>query len=181
MAKKKKTKASPVSKPKPVSQPSQRHQTQPGERARLRAARQTAKRQRMRTFYGIASVVVLGVLALVIFRILPNEAASLPAEITVQEAYEKYQEGAFLLDVREPEEWEDYHVPDTTLIPLSELAGRVNEIPRDQEVVVVCRSGNRSQEGRDILLAAGFERVTSMSGGVLDWREAGFPTEEGIP
>jgi len=46
---------------------------------------------------------------------------------------------------------------------------------------VVCRSGNRSQEGRDILLEAGFEDVTSMAGGVLDWREAGYPVEVGTP
>lgn len=182
MAKKKKTKPSPANKVKPVSQPSQRHQAQPGQRARLRAARQAARRQRMKTFYGIAGVVVLGVMALILYGVLnkaaqPAEATPAPTEITVSEAYERYQQGAFLLDVREPDEWEDYHVPDSTLIPLSQLAGRVDELPRDQEIVVICRSGNRSQDGRDILLEAGFENVTSMSGGVLEWREAGYPVE----
>jgi len=44
---------------------------------------------------------------------------------------------------------------------------------------VVCRSGNRSQAGRDILLNAGFTKVTSMSGGLNEWRSLGFPTVTG--
>lgn len=104
-------------------------------------------------------------------------ANKLPAEITINEAYQKYQDGAFLLDVRTPEEWNDFHAPGTTLIPLNELEGRLDEVPRDREVVVICRSGNRSQAGRDILGQAGFERVTSMSGGLNAWRDAGYPVE----
>ena len=77
------------------------------------------------------------------------------------------------------DEWDEYHIPDTTLIPLGQLAGRVSEVPEGVQIVVVCRSGNRSQEGRDILLQAGFEDVTSMAGGVSTWREAGYPIEAG--
>jgi len=80
------------------------------------------------------------------------------------------------LDVRTPEEWVDFHAPNSTLIPLDELESRVNELPRDQEIVVVCRSGNRSQVGRDILRNAGFDQVSSMSGGLNAWRSAGYPT-----
>jgi rhodanese-related sulfurtransferase len=104
---------------------------------------------------------------------------ALPAEISVDEAHAKYQEGTFLLDVRTPEEWEEYHAPGTTLIPLDELPNRLNELPRDQEIVVVCRSGNRSQVGRDTLLNAGFNQVTSMAGGLNQWRAAGYPTVSG--
>lgn len=100
-------------------------------------------------------------------------------EVTVAEAYDKYTQGVFLLDVRTQEEWESFHAPDTTLIPLDELANRVSELPKDQEIVVVCRSGNRSQEGRDILLDAGFTNVSSMAGGLNDWRAAGYPTVSG--
>jgi len=63
-----------------------------------------------------------------------------------------------------------------TLIPLDQLQARLNELPKDKEVLVVCRSGNRSQEGRDILLAAGFN-ATSMAGGMKDWYAKGFPVE----
>lgn len=105
-----------------------------------------------------------------------SSTAGLPAAISVEEAYQKYSQGTFLLDVRTQEEWDEYHAPDTTLIPLDELPARLNELPRDQEIVVVCRSGNRSQQGRDILLDAGFTQVTSMDGGLKAWRNAGYPT-----
>jgi rhodanese-related sulfurtransferase len=116
------------------------------------------------------------VVAAVVF--INNQMTSgLSAVITVDEAYERYQAGAFLLDVRTQEEWDEFHVPGTTLIPLDELAERVNEVPPEEEIVVICRSGNRSQDGRDILLRAGFEQVTSMDGGVNDWADSGYPIE----
>jgi len=104
---------------------------------------------------------------------------SLPSEISVEQAHEKYDAGVFFLDVRTPEEWDAVHIPNTTLIPLDELSSRTNELPKDQEIVVVCRSGNRSQQGRDILKSAGFEQVTSMSGGVTQWSANGYPTTSG--
>ena len=101
--------------------------------------------------------------------------SALPAEISVDEAYAKYPNGAFFLDVRTQEEWDQFHAPQSTLIPLDQLASRVNEVPRDRPIVVVCRSGNRSQQGRDILLQAGFPQVTSMAGGLTEWRSKGYP------
>jgi rhodanese-related sulfurtransferase len=105
------------------------------------------------------------------------QQVELALNISVDEAYEMYQTGEYLLDVRTQEEWDEFHIPGTTLIPLDELENRVNEVPGDQNVVVVCRSGNRSQVGRDILLGAGFTQVTSMDGGVNEWRDKGYPTE----
>lgn len=96
---------------------------------------------------------------------------------SVQEAYGLYQEGVFFLDVREQSEWDSFHIPNTTLIPLGELPNRLNELPTDQPIVIVCRTGNRSQEGRGILLAAGFTNVTSMTGGVTEWSNLGYPIE----
>lgn len=127
----------------------------------------------------IVQIGLLIIVALLVYLIAltGNAKAGLPAEISVDEAYSMYQEGAFVLDVRTVEEWNEYHAPNTTLIPLDQLASRVDEVPRDRQIVVVCRSGNRSQEGRDILLAAGFTRVTSMAGGLNEWRERGYPIE----
>ena len=109
----------------------------------------------------------------------PVAAAPLPDTITVAEAAAKRAAGAFVLDVRTPEEWADYHIPGATLIPLDQLETRLNEVPKDKEVVVVCRSGNRSQPGRDILKNAGFSQVTSMSGGLKEWQAANLPTVTG--
>ena len=108
-----------------------------------------------------------------------DTTAALPKEITVAEAAQLRDQGAFILDVREQDEWNDYHIPGATLIPLGELSSRLNEVPQDQTVVVVCRSGNRSASGRDILLNAGFTQVTSMAGGVSTWRSQGLETVSG--
>ncbi len=132
-----------------------------------------------------SQMIVLAVTALVIVllvvwgnsRAKSNPSSALPAEISVSEAYDKYQSGAYLLDVRTQEEWDEFHAPNTTLIPLDQLSSRLNEIPHGKEIVVVCRSGNRSQQGRDILLNGGFEQVTSMQGGLNEWRASGYPVE----
>jgi len=109
----------------------------------------------------------------------PAAPATLPAAVSVAEAAALRDAGAFVLDVRQPEEWAEVHIPGATLIPLGELPGRVAEVPRDRDVVVVCHSASRSQAGQDILLGAGYLRVTSMTGGVREWQAAGLPTESG--
>lgn len=130
-----------------------------------------------------AGVVILGIILVtqVLNRPSPASAVSdaLPAEVSAAEAAALRDGGAFVLDVRQPEEWAEYHVPDSTLIPLGELPNRLNELPRDREIVIVCRSGNRSSQARDILLDAGFTQVTSMAGGLNDWRAQGFVTVPG--
>ena len=132
----------------------------------------------------IVQVGILIVVGLLIFLIASlggeqaGNAGNLPALVSVDEAHQMYQDGTFVLDVRTPEEWNDFHAPNTTLIPLDELAARVNELPKDQPILVVCRSGNRSKTGRDILLQAGFN-ATSMEGGLNAWRDSGYPTVSG--
>jgi rhodanese-related sulfurtransferase len=98
-------------------------------------------------------------------------------EVSVAEAALMQADGAFVLDVREPSEWASGHIPGATLIPLGQLASRLDEVPRDRGVVVVCRTGNRSAQGRDILLGAGYQAVTSMSGGMSAWIAQGRPVE----
>ena len=127
----------------------------------------------------------LGIIVLIfagIFLTRPGAAASstgLSREVSVSEAAAMRDAGAFVLDVREPSEWNQVHIPGATLIPLGELASRVDELPKDQEIVVVCHSGNRSAQGRDILLSAGFDQVTSMAGGMTQWEAAGLETTSG--
>jgi rhodanese-related sulfurtransferase len=127
---------------------------------------------------GIA-LVVITITSVMVMNQTPSSVKTLPSEISVDDAYEMYNEGAFLLDVRTQEEWDEYHAPGTTLIPLDELPDRLAEVPTDQTIVVVCRSGNRSQQGRDILLDAGYEQVTSMADGLKTWRTLGYPVSTG--
>jgi rhodanese-related sulfurtransferase len=127
-----------------------------------------------------AQIGVLLIVALIVFLLLQmggRNNNALASTVSVDEAHAMAQNGAFVLDVRTVEEWNEFHAPDSTLIPLDQLASRLNEVPRDRQIVVVCRSGNRSQQGRDILLNAGFEQVTSMTGGLNEWRASGFPIE----
>jgi rhodanese-related sulfurtransferase len=147
----------------------------------------TAPRRGM-PLWGIVTIVLLVVAALGASALVwlnnsanpaasaPAQAEKLPANISVAQAYDLYQQGTFVLDVRTQEEWDEYHAPNTTLIPLDQLESRLNELPKDKPIVVICRSGNRSQEGRNILLNAGFN-ATSVDGGLSTWREAGYPTE----
>jgi len=109
----------------------------------------------------------------------PGAGVALPDEIDVAAAARERDAGAFILDVREPDEWAAGHIPGATLIPLGQLTARAGEVPTDRDVVVVCRSGNRSAQGRDILRAAGLTQVTSMAGGMKAWTAAGNPTTAG--
>jgi rhodanese-related sulfurtransferase len=103
----------------------------------------------------------------------------LAAEISVQQAKQRFDDGTYLVDVRTPEEWNEMHVEGAVLIPLDELPNRLTEVPKGQPVMVICRSGNRSATGRDILKNAGFQQVTSVAGGIRQWSAAGYPTVSG--
>lgn len=141
------------------------------------------KQQANRTWIWIIALVTVVATGLMAFTLLNQDtapsAAANPREISVDAAYEKRESGAFILDVREQHEWDQVHIPGATLIPLAQLPNRISEVPADQEIVVVCRSGNRSQEGRDILRSAGFEQVTSMACGMNVWSAKGYPTASG--
>lgn len=86
----------------------------------------------------------------------------------------------WLLDVREPEEWVAGHAPAARHIPLGELGARSGEIPADQTVYVICRSGNRSAHATHALNGAGW-RAVNVVGGMHEWEAAGRPmvSEEG--
>ncbi|HVN15513.1 MAG TPA: rhodanese-like domain-containing protein [Anaerolineales bacterium] len=118
----------------------------------------------------------LGIFVLIAIAFLYfNSKQAFPTEISVAQAHEKYQQGALFVDVRTQEEWDQMHIANSTLIPLNDLQGRLGELPRDRDIVVVCKSGVRSKEGVAILRQAGFTRATCMSGGIQAWTAAGYP------
>jgi rhodanese-related sulfurtransferase len=83
-------------------------------------------------------------------------------------------DGAWLLDVREDEEWAAGYAPGARHIPLGQLGARTAEIPQDQTVYVICRSGGRSARATQALCAAGWAAV-NVAGGMQDWAAAGRP------
>jgi rhodanese-related sulfurtransferase len=95
--------------------------------------------------------------------------------IDVYEASRRQAAGALLIDVREPAEWQQGHAPEAKLVPLGSIVSHVSEIPRDAEVLLICRSGNRSGTAQRQLRQLGYERVCNVSGGMNVWASAGLP------
>jgi rhodanese-related sulfurtransferase len=116
-------------------------------------------------------------LAIVVVTILLWPKPAQATEISTAQAYQKYQQGAFFLDVRSQAEWDQVHIAGSTLIPLDELQNRLGELPQNRDIVVVCLSGHRSKEGMNILRQAGFSRASCMTGGLTAWKAAGYSLE----
>jgi rhodanese-related sulfurtransferase len=120
----------------------------------------------------------LGVLLVAFVGILLFGPKATPSvEITPAQAYAKLQQGAFFLDVRSQEEWDQFHIKGSSLIPMDQLQNRLSELPKDQDIVVVCLSGHRSQSGNAILQQAGFKHVFCLSGGLQAWTAEGYPIQ----
>lgn len=92
-------------------------------------------------------------------------------------------EDAYVLDVRDPDEWVAGHPRGAVHLPMMEIPGRMSEIPQDRDVVVVCRVGGRSAQVVAYLQAQGYERVSNLEGGLFAWQAAGreLISEDGQP
>jgi phage shock protein E len=105
-------------------------------------------------------------------------ALNLPASVDVQTVAQiQGRDDVLLLDVREPWEYEEGHIPNVTLIPMNDIPARLQEIPTDKTVIITCRSGNRSGQVAAFLRQNGFTNVHNMEGGILDWEKAGFAVD----
>ncbi|WP_442594822.1 rhodanese-like domain-containing protein [Neobacillus sp. D3-1R] len=90
--------------------------------------------------------------------------------ITSMEAKEFIQKGEVtVLDVRTPEEYASGHIPGSKLVPLQVLDGMSNELDKNTKYIIVCHSGNRSQQASDILVQKGFKQILNMTGGMNSW------------
>ena len=87
-------------------------------------------------------------------------------------------ESVFVLDVREPHEFEIARIPGTTLIPLGTLPQHVHELDSTADIVVHCKSGYRSGKAQRLLKEMGFSRVTNLTGGILRWSDE---VDAGVP
>jgi rhodanese-related sulfurtransferase len=99
-------------------------------------------------------------------------------EIGIDELAQLRDSGIVLVDVREPDEFEQARVPGAKLIPLADVPERVEEIPDDQRVYVICGSGPRSARAVEFLNRQGYDTV-NVAGGTKAWLEAGLPVERG--
>ncbi|MCP5100259.1 MAG: rhodanese-like domain-containing protein [Chloroflexi bacterium] len=107
------------------------------------------------------------------------DVANLPASVDVSTTHELMSNpDVLLIDVREQWEYDEGHIPGITLIPMGDVPNRLSEIPTDKEVIVTCRSGNRSGQITDYLDQQGFTNVHNMEGGIVAWQQAGFEVEQ---
>lgn len=96
---------------------------------------------------------------------------------------EDVPEGAYLLDVREDDEWQAGHAPDAHHVPMQEVPARLAEVPTDADVVVVCRMGGRSAQVVTFLTNQGWDNVRNLDGGMQAWASVGRPvvSDDGQP
>jgi rhodanese-related sulfurtransferase len=99
-------------------------------------------------------------------------------EIDVEQLVTLREQGIVLIDVRNPDEYEQFRVPGAHLIPLPDVPERVEEIPSDQTVYVICSTGSRSAKAVEFLNRQGHDTV-NVRGGSRAWLEAGHPVESG--
>ncbi|HEX2910144.1 MAG TPA: rhodanese-like domain-containing protein [Chloroflexia bacterium] len=100
------------------------------------------------------------------------------SEVTPQQVEQKRRakEKILIVDVRESYEFKEGHIGGSKLIPLGQLGKRTVELGSvEQEVIVVCRSGNRSAMGARLLTGLGYKKVSNMRGGMLSWQRLGLP------
>lgn len=88
------------------------------------------------------------------------------------------QDGLYILDVRQSNEFQAGHIKGAKLIPLNDLVNRMNELPKDKDILCVCRSGSRSGSATRQLSHAGFNAF-NLRGGMVSWQHAGYPVKKG--
>jgi rhodanese-related sulfurtransferase len=102
----------------------------------------------------------------------------LPAEVGVAELSSALERGAYLVDVREPYEYDEGHVPGARSMPMNTIPDHRDELPRDRTVYLVCAVGARSMQVARYLDQLGFD-VRNVEGGTSEWIGAGFPVKTG--
>ena len=98
------------------------------------------------------------------------------ASVSVQEARDRHGTGALIVDVREADEWVQGHIPGARHVPLSRFTQLLPTLPKDRDMLVICRSGNRSTRAATALHQAGYT-VANVSGGMIAWQGHGLPVK----
>jgi rhodanese-related sulfurtransferase len=100
-------------------------------------------------------------------------------ETDIEGLEEALADGAVLVDVRQPREYAEAHVPGAVLVPMDQLGSRVEELDPGRPLYLICRSGHRSAAVAEVLGAHGFDTV-NVAGGTAAWVQSGRPYEQGL-
>lgn len=98
-------------------------------------------------------------------------------QLSLHDAYKRLQNGAILLDVREPDEVQEIScdVPEVLYIPMSEFQSQIQTLPKDKELITICYSGARSFVVTQFLVTHGYSLVFNLDGGIMAWKNEGLP------
>ena len=121
---------------------------------------------------GGGAIVALAAVAIIV---LGGGAAGL-STVSVADLDAALDRGATVIDVREPFEYDAGHVDGALLMPLADTVRLASDLPKDEPVYVICRSGNRSLQASQALVQAGFQDVRNVDGGMIAWEASGRPT-----
>lgn len=101
----------------------------------------------------------------------PHGSVAASHHVTIDQALADWKDhSVIILDVRTPSEYAEGHIPGAKLIPLDQLPNRLNEVPKEGKVYVICRSGNRSSQATNFLRDNGFSNVFNVTSGMTSWR-----------
>lgn len=100
--------------------------------------------------------------------------------IDIKAAAERQGRGELLLDIREADDYKEFHAPNTTNIPLGRLALRLAELEpyKNKTIMVIDHAEQRAPRALEVLLKAGFSQVVVVKGGMAEWKKAGLPIEK---
>lgn len=142
----------------------------------IKSGRRVKRRRNLITAVALTIVIVCVV---VYAHFTPVSVSGSYENISLKEACDLIEfESPVLLDVRTPEEYMEGHISGALLFPIQELDNATINLPKDEEILVYCRSGYRSARASGVLVERGYEKVYNMEGGILAWCDAGFPLVE---
>lgn len=100
--------------------------------------------------------------------------------VDVKAAAERQARGELLLDIREADDYKEFHAPNTTNIPMGRLALRLAELEtyKSKPIMVIDHAEQRAPRAMEVLLKAGFSQVFVVKGGMAEWKKAGLPIEK---
>lgn len=110
--------------------------------------------------------------------------AAIVRNVSVDEAYRMLQQRGddfYLLDVRTSEEFREVRLAGAKLIPIDQLLGRMQEVPKDKPLLVYCAVGSRSAQVVGYMGRVGFPEVYNLYGGIYAWGKKGYPVLQGLP
>ncbi len=118
----------------------------------------------------IVPVLLVVILVYLVYRMLPAKGVTSIKTPELQEKMAaKKTDGIQFIDVREPGEYKSGHVPGFRNVPLGQIQNRLGELPKDAEVVLMCRSGSRSMMAAKLLKKNGYQKIVNVSGGISQW------------